>query len=88
MDELREDLGTLVLAALFEQHAAGQHDVVAVAIHLDDAGFDLGAQVRVEILHAAKVDQGSRQEAAQADVEDEAALDDFDNLAGDRSRRP
>ena len=83
LDELGEDFGALVLAAFLEQHAAGQHDVVAVAIHLDDASFDFGAQVGVEILHAAKVNEGSRQEATQADVEDEAALDDFDNLAGD-----
>ena len=81
--ELRQDLGALVLAALLQQHAAGQHDVVAVAVHLDDAGFDLGAQVHVEILDATKVDQRCRQEAAQADIEDEAALDDFDNLARD-----
>ncbi len=73
----------LVLAAFLKQHAAGQHDVVAVAVHLDDAGFDLGAQVHVEILDATKVDQRCRQEAAQADIEDEAALDDFDNLARD-----
>ena len=63
-------------------NAAGQNDVVAVAVHLDDAGLDLGAQVHIQILDATKVDQGSRQEAAQADIEDEAALDDFDNLAG------
>ena len=83
LDELGEDFGALVLAAFLEQHAAGQHDVVAVAIHLDDASFDFGAQVGVEVFHATKVNEGSRQEATQADVEDEAALDDFDNLAGD-----
>ena len=58
LDELGEDFGALVLAAFLKQNAAGQHDVVAVAIHLDDAGFDLGAQVHVEILHAAKVHEG------------------------------
>ncbi len=42
-----------------------------------------GAHVSGEILHATEVDEGSGQEATQADVEDQAALDDFDNLARD-----
>ena len=83
LGQLREDLGALVAAALLKQHAAGEHDVVAVAVHLDDAGLDLGAQVHVQVLHAAQVHQGGRQEAAQADVQDQAALDHFDDLAGD-----
>ena len=82
--ELGQNLGALVLAAFFQQHAAGKHDVVAVAVHLDDAGLELGAHVHVEILDAAQVHEGCGQEAAQADVDDEAALDDFDDLAHDR----
>jgi hypothetical protein len=35
------------LAALFEDDAAGQDDVVAVAVHLDDAGLEVGAQVGI-----------------------------------------
>ena len=81
--ELGEDLGALGLAGLLEDNAAGEHDVVAVAIHLDDAGLDGGAEVGGEILHAAKVNEGGRQEAAEADVEDKTALDDLDNLALD-----
>ena len=50
LGELGEDLGALVLAALLQENAARQHDVVAVAVHLDDAGLDLGAQVGVQIL--------------------------------------
>ncbi len=61
----------------------GRDDVVAVAIHLDDASLDVGAQVCSKILNATKINEGSRQEATQADVEDQAALDDFDNLAVD-----
>ena len=34
--QLAEDLGALVLAALFEDDAAREDDVVAVAVHLDD----------------------------------------------------
>ncbi len=83
LGELREDLGALVLAALLQKHAAGQHDVVAVAVHLDDAGLDLGAQVHVQVLHAAQVHERGRKEAAQADVQDKTALDHLDDLAGD-----
>ena len=78
-----EDLGALGLAGLLEHHAAGEHDVVAVAIHLDDAGLDAGAEVGGEVLHTAKVNEGGGQEAAQADVEDKTALDDLDDLALD-----
>ncbi len=81
--ELGEDLGALGLAGLLEHHATGEHDVIAVAIHLDDASLDRGAEVGGEILHAAKVNEGSGQEAAQADVEDKTALDDLDDLALD-----
>ena len=63
---------------------AGKHDVVAVAVHLDDAGLELGVEVHVEVLDAAQVDERRGQEAAQPDVDDEAALDDFDDLADDR----
>ncbi len=81
--ELGEDLGALGLAGLLEHDATGQNDVVAVAVHLDDASLDGGAHVGGEVLHAAKVNEGGGQEAAQADVEDKTALDDLDNLALD-----
>ena len=84
LGELGQDLGALVLAAFLEQDTTGKHDVVAVAVHLDDAGLELGVEVHVEVLDAAQVDERCGQEATQADVDDEAALDDFDDLAGDR----
>ena len=37
----------------------------------------------MEVLHAAKIHERGGQEAAQADVEDKAALDDLDDLALD-----
>ena len=81
--ELLEDLCALVLAAFFEKNTTRKNDVVAVAIHLDDARFDLGAQISGKILHAAEINEGRRQEAAQTDVEDKTTLDDFDNFTGD-----
>ena len=68
---------------LLEPGAAGQHDVVAVLVELDDLGLELLADVRLEVAHAAHLDQRRGQEAAQADVEDQAALDDLDDGAGD-----
>ena len=41
------------------------------------------SSVHVQILDATQVHEGCRQEAAQADVQDQAALDDLDDLAGD-----
>ncbi len=81
--QLAEDLGALVLAAFLEHHAAREDDVVAVAVHLDDACLEARAGVGGEVLDATKVDERRRQEAAQADVEDETALDDLDDLALD-----
>ena len=82
--ELVDDLLADLLALLFEDGAAAEDHVVAVAVHLDDAAVELLADVLLEVLHAADVDQRGRQEAAHAEVEDEAALDDLDDGAGDR----
>ena len=68
---------------LLQPRPAGQHDVVAVLVQLDDLGLELLADVRLEVAHPAHLDQGRRQEAAQPDVEDQAALDHLDDGAGD-----
>ena len=41
------------------------------------------ADVGLQVAHPAQLDERGRQEAAQADVEDEAALDDLDDRAAD-----
>ena len=81
--ELGENLLALGLACLLEDDAAREDDVVAVAVHLDDAGLDARAHVGGEVLDATEVDERGGQEAAKADVEDQAALDDLDDLALD-----
>src|ERR1700729_527000 len=68
---------------LLEPGAAGQHHVVAVLVQLDDLGFDLPADVRLQVADPAHLHQRSGQEAAQPDVQDQAALDDLDDGAGD-----
>ena len=85
--EAVEDLLPLLLALLLEHGAAREHDVVPRAVQLDHLAAELLAEELVEVLHAADVDQRRRQEAAHAEVEDQAALDDLDHAAVDRLAR-
>ena len=78
-EEVLADLGL----GLLQPGPAGQDHVVAVLVQLDDLGLELLADVRLQVADAAHLDQGGGQEAAQADVEDEAALDDLDDGTGD-----
>ena len=73
-----------LLALLFEHGAAAENDVVAEAVELDDAALEGLAEELVELGDPADVDQRSGQEAAHAQVEDETALDHFDDIARDR----
>src|SRR5690606_38789078 len=78
LQEVGADLGL----GLLEPGAAGEHHVVAVLVELDDLGLELATDVGLQIAHAPHLHQGGGEEAAQADVEDEAALDDLDDGAG------
>ena len=79
VEELAADLGL----GLLQPRAAGQDHVVAVLVQLDDLGLDLAADVGLQVADAAHLDQRGGQEAAEADVEDQAALDDLDDGALD-----
>ena len=79
-----EDRLAHLLALVLEDGATGEHDVVARAVELDDLAAQLLAEELVEVLDAPDVDERRGQEAAYAEVEDEAALDDLDDLAVDR----
>ena len=68
---------------LLEPGPARQDHVVAVLVELDDLGLEGLADVGLQVADATHLHQGGRQEAAQADVEDQAALDDLDDGALD-----
>src|SRR5690606_13329111 len=69
--------------SLLEPRTTREHDVVAVLVELDDLGLDLLPDVGLQVTHAAHLHQRGGEEATKADVEDQAALDDLDDGAGD-----
>src|SRR5438445_12494125 len=72
-----------LLALVLEHGPAGEDDVVARAVELDHLAAQLLAEELVEVLDAADVDERRRQEASDAEVEDERALADLDHAAVD-----
>src|SRR5947209_3825311 len=75
-----EDRLAHLLALVLEDSAARQDDVVARAVELDHLAAQLLTEELVEVLDAADVDERRRKEAAHAEVEDQASLDDLDHL--------
>ncbi len=80
--EVVEERRARLALGLLEERPARQHDVVAVLVELEDLRLDLLAEVRREVADAAQLDERRRQEAAEADVDDQAALDDLDDRTG------
>src|SRR5262249_38637257 len=78
-----EDLLALLLSLVLEHGSAREHDIVAGAIELDHLRGQFLAEELVEVLDTTDVNQACGQEAADAQVEDQTALDDLDHLAGD-----
>src|SRR6185503_297598 len=74
----------LLLALLLQHRAAAEHHVVARAVELYDLALDVLAQVLIEVRHAPDVDERGGQEAADAQIDDQAALDALDHGADDR----
>ena len=83
--EVGQELVAGLPLGLFQVGPAGQHDVVAVLVQLDDLGLEGPPDVGLEVTHPAQLDQRGGQEAPQPDVEDQAALDDLDDRAFDDS---
>src|SRR5581483_5323043 len=82
--EAAQDLLADLLALLLEHRAAGEDDVVARAVQLDHLALELLTHELVQVLDATDVDQRCRQEAAHAEIQDQAALYDLDHSALDR----
>src|SRR3990172_7463766 len=81
--EVREELVALLTLGLLEVRAAREHNVVPVLVELDDLALERSAHERMQVAHAAQIDERRRKEATQTDVEDEPTLHDLDDGAGD-----
>src|SRR2546430_14620966 len=79
MEQVEDRLAHL-LALVLEDGASRQDDVVARAVELDHLAAQLLTEELVEVLDAADVDERRWKEAAHAEVEDQASLDDLDHL--------
>ena len=82
--QLVQELGANLGLGLLQVRTAGQNNVVALLVQLDDLCFQLLADVRLQVTDATHLNEGCRQEATQADIQDEAALDNLDNGTGNR----
>ena len=82
--QLLESGGALGVLLFFENLLAADDHVAALLVQLDDADFDLLAEIAVEIADGANLKLRTGQEGLEADVDGEAALDAADNRADDR----
>ena len=78
-----EEVRAHLRLGLFQPSAAGKNNVVAVLVEFDNLRLKLAADIRLQIAHAAHLDERSGQESTQTNIEDEATLDDLDYGAGD-----
>ena len=78
-----EEVLALLLLGLLQPGSAREHDVVAVLVEFDDLGVDGGVHVGLQVAHPTQFDEGGGQEAPKADVDDQTALDNLDDGAGD-----
>src|SRR5205807_1416109 len=69
--ELLEGVLLQLLALLLEEDAAGEHDIAALLVELDDLELELLADQLVEVPDRAEIDLRSGQERLDADVDGE-----------------
>ena len=85
--EVGQEVLALFLLGLFQVGPAGQNHVVAVLVELDDLGIERAADVGLQVTDPTQLHQRCWEEATEADVEDQTALDDLDDRAETRRRR-
>ncbi len=78
-----EQLGAFLVALGLDEFAAREDDVLALLVDLDDLEFVAVADERLEIFRRGHVNLRRRQKRLDADVDDQAALDDGFDLAHD-----
>ena len=87
-DSLLENLQNLLLerlALFFKQRAAGDHDVAAAAVELENREAVRGADEAIEIAVGPNIDVRAGQECRYADIDFESAFDLADNPTFDAS---
>src|SRR5690606_26246209 len=70
-----QELLALLGALLLDELAAGDDDVAAGLVDLEDLGLDVLADVDADVARAADVDLRGGEEDRHADVDEQAALD-------------
>ncbi len=81
--QLADGLLALRTALFLEQNPAGQHDVAALLVELDDLEGCRRADEALEVLHRPQIDLGTRQEGLDANVDVQPTLDAGDDGAFD-----
>ena len=82
--EIVKDALTHFPTLFLEHGATREHNVVTRAIELNHFAAELLTTKLFEILNATDVDERGGQEAADAEIDDQAALDDLDDQAVNR----
>ncbi len=77
-----QGVALLLGVLLLEDRLAGEHDVAALLVDLDDPHAELLAPEAVEVAHRPQVDLAAGQEGAHADVHRKPALHALDHAAG------
>ncbi len=73
--DLLERLAAPLAPLLLQEDPAGQHDVAATLVELDDLELGAGSDEPVQVLDGPQVDLRAGQERLDADVDGQAALD-------------
>ncbi|SRR5581483_8937259 len=79
-----EDPFAILLALLLEHRPPREHHVVARPVEFDDPALNRLAHVLVEVGNSADIHQRGGEEAAHPQIDDQATLDNLDDLSLDR----